>query len=143
MDQLQLPLSTTTLIQFNFLPPATKLGQGNIFRSVCQEFCSHPGAVHAGRYGQQAGGTHPTGMHTFYHFQAVFRKIYLNNRLAISLQNPGSATNLLIEIVLCLSCKSLFTTSSGVARNALSGGQFGTDKLASCRTYSFQVHLTQ
>ena len=22
-----------------FLPPATKLGQGNIFRSVCQEFC--------------------------------------------------------------------------------------------------------
>ena len=23
-----------------------------------------PGAVHAGRYGQQAGGTHPTGMHT-------------------------------------------------------------------------------
>ena len=46
------------------LPPATKFGQGNIFRSVCQEFCSHPGAVHAGRYGQQAGGTHPTGMHT-------------------------------------------------------------------------------
>ena len=44
--------------------PQTKLGQGNIFRSVCQEFCSHPGAVHAGRYGQQAGGTHPTGMHT-------------------------------------------------------------------------------
>ena len=24
----------------------------------------HPPAVHAGRYGQQAGGTHPTGMHT-------------------------------------------------------------------------------
>ena len=23
-----------------FLPPATKLGQGNLFRSVCQEFCS-------------------------------------------------------------------------------------------------------
>ena len=23
-----------------------------------------PLAVHAGRYGQQAGGTHPTGMHT-------------------------------------------------------------------------------
>ena len=46
------------------LPPATKLGQGAIFGSMCQEFCSHPGAVHAGRYGQQAGGTHPTGMHT-------------------------------------------------------------------------------
>ena len=85
-----------------YLPPATKLGQGNIFRSVCQEFCSQegsdplhpgmhtprdqrqapptpvgadpippgpeagtphpPGAVHDGRYGQQAGGTHPNGM---------------------------------------------------------------------------------
>ena len=83
------------------------LGQGNIFRSVCQEFCPqggsasvnvgiplpHPpdqappwdqapptgqappgtrhlpsrhqsGAEHAGRYRQQAGGTHPTGMHS-------------------------------------------------------------------------------
>ena len=75
------------------LPSATKLGQGNIFRSVCQEFCprgggvsaplhagihTHPrehppprdqrqtpsSAVHAGKYGQQAVGTHPTGMHT-------------------------------------------------------------------------------
>ena len=25
-----------------------------------------PRAVHAGRYGQQAGGTHPTGMHSCY-----------------------------------------------------------------------------
>ena len=24
-----------------------------------------PGALHAGRYGQQEGGTHPTGMHSF------------------------------------------------------------------------------
>ena len=52
-----------------FLPPATKLGQGNIFRSMCQEFCPRGGgagvsahcrgrhppiAVHAGRYGQPA-----------------------------------------------------------------------------------------
>ena len=51
-------------MMFLFLPPATKLGQGNIFRSVCQEFCSHPGAVHAGRYEKQAGSTDPTGMHT-------------------------------------------------------------------------------
>ena len=35
-----------------FLPPATKLGQGNIFRSVCQQFCPRggmrgcPGGVH-------------------------------------------------------------------------------------------------
>ena len=28
-----------TLNVDNLLPPATKLGQGNIFRSVCQEFC--------------------------------------------------------------------------------------------------------
>ena len=27
-----------------FLPPATKLGQGNIFRSVCQQFCPQEGA---------------------------------------------------------------------------------------------------
>ena len=27
-----------------------------------------PEAVHAGRYGQQAGGTHPTGMHTCYYY---------------------------------------------------------------------------
>ena len=49
---------------FNFLPPATKLGQGNIFRSVCLGRPPPPGVVHAGRYGQQAGGTNPTGMHT-------------------------------------------------------------------------------
>ena len=28
-----------------FLPPATKLGQGNIFRSVCQQFCPRGGHV--------------------------------------------------------------------------------------------------
>ena len=27
-----------------------------------------PCTVHAGRYGQQAGGTHPTGMHTYHRF---------------------------------------------------------------------------
>ena len=36
------------------LPPATKLGQGNIFRSVCQEFCPHGGHV-------WQGGMHGTG----------------------------------------------------------------------------------
>ena len=32
------------------LPPATKLGQGNLFSSVCQEFCSQGGsaALYAG-----------------------------------------------------------------------------------------------
>ena len=28
--------------------------------------------VHAGRYGQQVGGMHPTGMHTFYRPQTKF-----------------------------------------------------------------------
>ena len=32
------------LISFHvFVPPATKLGQGNIFRSVCQQFCPQGG----------------------------------------------------------------------------------------------------
>ena len=29
-----------SVIKLPFLPPATKLGQRDIFRSVCQEFCS-------------------------------------------------------------------------------------------------------
>ena len=73
---------------FAFLPPATKLRQGNIFTPVCQSFCSRgsatppeqtplwantPQADTPGQtpllqcmlgYGQQVGGTHPTGMHS-------------------------------------------------------------------------------
>ena len=30
-------------ISHSLLPPATKLGQGNIFRSMCQEFCPQGG----------------------------------------------------------------------------------------------------
>ena len=49
-----------TLNVDNLLPPATKLGQGNIFRSVCQEFCPWGGmrgrgCVH-GRGACMAGG---------------------------------------------------------------------------------------
>ena len=68
----QLTLSNRLVI---FTARKRSLGQGNIFSSVCQEFCSQGGvclsecwdttplrAVHAGRYGQQAGGMHPTGM---------------------------------------------------------------------------------
>ena len=38
------------LVHFSSLPPTAKLGQGNIFRSVCQEFCSQGGSapLHAG-----------------------------------------------------------------------------------------------
>ena len=48
------------------LPPATKLRQGNVlYLSVILftgggEWHTALRAVHAGRYGQQAGGMHPT-----------------------------------------------------------------------------------
>ena len=45
---------------FALLPPATKLGQGNIFRSVCQEFCPR-GGMHSG--GCMVGGVCGKGMH--------------------------------------------------------------------------------
>ena len=69
-----------------FLPSSTKLRQGNVFTPVCQSFCSQGGVchlppgqtspypVHDGihtlpaecmlGYGQQAGGKHPTEMHS-------------------------------------------------------------------------------
>ena len=39
-----------------FLPSATKLGQGNIFRSVCQEFCPRGGGVSRPRPKGEVGG---------------------------------------------------------------------------------------
>ena len=53
LEQLIHPASchcTTCHIPTDLLPPATKLGQGNIFSSVCQEFCSQGGSapLHAG-----------------------------------------------------------------------------------------------
>ena len=41
----------------HYYRPQRSWGQGNIFRSVCQEFCPHGGVG-------GAGGTHPTGMHS-------------------------------------------------------------------------------
>ena len=42
----------------DILPPETKLGPGNIFKSVCQEFC--PGGLHGRRVcvagGMRGGG---------------------------------------------------------------------------------------
>ena len=84
---------------FLLLPPATKLGQGNIFRNVCQEFCSHPGAVHAGRYGQQAGGTHPTGMHTCHlkNSPSKFQHLVSNVKSGIQPQIFGLKWNINIK----------------------------------------------
>ena len=48
--------------------------------------------VHAGRYGQQAGGTHPTGMHTCFHL-----KLHKNDNIV----NFGNFAKNRME---CLSC---------------------------------------
>ena len=37
-----------------------------------REQITPPCAVHAGRYGQQTGGTHPTGMHTCFNYEYIF-----------------------------------------------------------------------
>ena len=70
--------------EYSSLPPANEVCERYVFTSVGQSFCSRGGmsasvhggihpppradtplrAVHAGRYRQQAGGKHPTGMHT-------------------------------------------------------------------------------
>ena len=85
------------------LPLANEVYEGYVFTRVCQSFCSQrgstwagtpplagtppgrytpragtpptppPGAVHAGRYGQQAGGTHPTGMHSCLEIKSLLR----------------------------------------------------------------------
>ena len=43
-----------------FLPPVTKLGQGNNFRSVCQEFCSQRGVWYPSMH-CKSPGWHPGG----------------------------------------------------------------------------------
>ena len=139
------------------LPPAKKLGQVNIFRSVCQEFCSPgglphcmlghtppgtrgspsrtrgrhpleqtpqgadtpyqeqtpPGAVHAGRYGQQAGGKHPTGMQSCLSVSSINAKDILilhqnfnNNQVPVSkplyiVGLPRSGTTFLQWLLSC------------------------------------------
>ena len=97
LDCSLLPLVWTWAVEHRFLPPATKLGQGNIFRSMCQEFCPRGGgacmaarghawqaACMAGgmcgrgacvadttRYGQWVGVMYPTGMHSCYSVRVV------------------------------------------------------------------------
>ena len=90
------------MILHTFLPAATKLGQGNIFTRVCQEFCPQGGGVSASQcmlgyiprgrsppgpdppgedppgkqtaaYGQRAAGTHPTGMHSCFNCVVILK----------------------------------------------------------------------
>ena len=45
------------IFYLKFLPLATKLGKSNIFRSVCQEFCSRGGGVSRPRPRGEVGGS--------------------------------------------------------------------------------------
>ena len=97
------------------LPSATKLRQGNVFTFSSQGGVAElpgltppgsrhppgssrpplkqtrPCAVHVGRYGQQAGSTHPTGMHTcFAHFVQKKHEIE-NNLVSIGGEGGGEA----------------------------------------------------
>ena len=47
-DNINYFLSAAEQVSFVFLPPATKFGQGNIFRSVCQELCPQEGGGDGG-----------------------------------------------------------------------------------------------
>ena len=63
MELNQYPFDTQVGTHNNsyLLPPATKLGQGNIFRSVCQQFCPWGGAcmvAQGGMHGFIRGGVH-------------------------------------------------------------------------------------
>ena len=65
------PLGPGTPPRTRYPPgPGTPLGPGTPPRTRY----TTPGAVHAGRYGQQVGGMHPTGMHSCY-------KCVYNNQL--------------------------------------------------------------
>ena len=56
-----------------------------------------PGAVHAGRYRQQAGGTHPTGMHTcFYYYEQIRYYLSTQRRLSV-MQSIGRVEKLIGE----------------------------------------------
>ena len=52
------PVLIVFVSSFDLLPPPpTKLGQGNIFRSVCQEFCSRGGGGSKPRPRGEVGGS--------------------------------------------------------------------------------------
>ena len=76
---------------FYSLPPTNEVWvkEGNVFAPACDSFCSRGGGgvpsrgCHEGGYcegpppavGQQAGGTHPTGMHSCLNLLVLFRLI--------------------------------------------------------------------
>ena len=92
MGSLGIRLMSHQCDSFHLYRPQTKLWEGNVFTPVCRSFCSQGGLPHIpGRYppgrhpsgqtppvqcmlgyGQQAGSTHPTRMHSCYHPQTKF-----------------------------------------------------------------------
>ena len=51
---------------------------------------THPCAMHAGRYGQQAGGMHPTGMHSCSHyFDVVMKRVLHSIVIAMATKQIG------------------------------------------------------
>ena len=46
------------------------------------------GAVHAGRYGQQAGGTHPTGMHSCLSKNSLFIQVLIDFGVHLKFRLP-------------------------------------------------------
>ena len=99
------------------LPPATKLGQGYVFTRVCDSVHSwwggvcliacwdtpprdqrqappEPGTpptpVHAGRYGQQGGNMHPTGIQSCYRPQQSCGQGYVFTRVCDSVHRGVS-----------------------------------------------------
>ena len=57
LDQVRPGTGTPPLSRY---PPGTRYTPRTRYTPLGR----YPRAVHAGRYGQQAGGTHPTGMHS-------------------------------------------------------------------------------
>ena len=54
---------------FYYYRPETKLWKGNVFTSVCQEFCPQggvhpPGQTPSRQTATAVDGTHPNGMHS-------------------------------------------------------------------------------
>ena len=56
-DGIEVFVNSTNLT-FLSLPPAAKLGQGNIFTSVCQEFCPWGRGMHGRGVCLAGGGVH-------------------------------------------------------------------------------------
>ena len=73
-DQVYPPSRYTPRDQVHPPGPGTPPGQVHPPGTRYTSLAGTPlGAVHAGRYGQEAGGTHPTGMHSCFFFACIWK----------------------------------------------------------------------